>query len=543
MSPHPPLHGPFRSDVRARAAYSEGAGIYRIMPRAVAVPADVDDLCRLVRWAKLHRAPLTARGAGSALTGANVGEGIVVDLTAMQPRLLEIDPARRTALTSANVTVAELNQAAQTRGLRMPSEPSSANWATLGGMVATNAAGARTVRYGSVRPWVRGLEIVTADGEVGWIRRGESAGQPTEALQRFRREAEPAIRAASGLIRERFPKVRKNASGFALDAFLESGDVVDLFIGAEGTLGFVTTVEWALDPIAATHAALRVALDDLGALGEAVPALLRLDPSAVELLDRTFLDLVAGARGRSALPGVPPSAEAILLVEFERTESAAVRGAVTDAVRAMKPFASDILTALSPEEEEQIWTLRHAASPILAGLSERRRSMQIIEDGCVPVARLGEYVAAIRRLAQERGLEVVIFGHAGDANIHVNLLTDLERPDWQVQITELFDEVSREVLRLGGVPSGEHGDGRLRAGLLQRLYGAEILDLFLILRRAFDPSGLLNPGIITAPDGPPVSRLKVGPEAVPLPADIAAGLREIERSGGYSRNRLELADG
>jgi FAD/FMN-containing dehydrogenase len=215
---------------------------------------------------------------------------------------------------------------------------------------------------------------------------------------------------------------------------------------------------------------------------------------------------------------------------------------VGDAVRALGPVASDILTALSPKEEEQIWALRHAASPILAGLSERRRSMQIVEDGCVPVARLGEYVACIRGAAARRRLQVVIFGHAGDANIHVNLLTDLERSDWQAQLTGLFEEVSAEVIRLGGVPSGEHGDGRLRAGLLQRLYGAEIADLFLILRRAFDPSGLLNPGIITAADDPPVSRLKVGADAAVLPADIEMQLREIERGGGYARNRLELAD-
>lgn len=542
MSLPPQFRGSFRTDQRARAAYAEGAGIYRIVPQAVAVPADLDDLRLLVRWAAARREPLIARGAGTALTGANVGDGTVVDLTAMQPRRLEIHPENRTALTSANVSVAELNDAAAAHGLRMPPEPSSRKWATLGGMVATNAAGARTVRYGSVRPWVRALEIVTADGEIGWIRRGGGADEPIAALKRFRREAEPAIHAVSSLIHERFPAVRKNASGYALDAFLNSGDVVDLFVGAEGTLGFITTIEWALDPIPPAHAALRVALDDLGSLGQAVPALLRLDPSAVELLDRTFLDLVAGARGRSALPGVPPSAQAILLVEFERSSDAALRGAVGDAVRAMGPLASDILTALSPQEEEQLWALRHAASPILAGLSERRRSMQVIEDGCVPIARLGEYVACIRGAAAKRGLQVVIFGHAGDANIHVNLLTDLERSDWQAQVTGLFEEVSEEVLRLGGVPSGEHGDGRLRAGLLERLYGAEIVDLFLILRRAFDPSGLLNPGIITAPDGPPVSRLKVGAEAVALPADIEAGLREIERSGGYARNRLELAD-
>src|SRR5687768_15296592 len=171
MPPSPDMRGTYRTDLRARAAYAEGAGIYRIVPAAVARPADGADLQRLVRWAAAVRAPLVPRGAGSAMGGGNVGDGVVMDLTRL-PTRLDLRPADRVAVTSANVTLAELNAAADRHGLRLPPDPSSGRWATLGGMLSTNAAGARSVRYGSVRRWVRALELVTADGEIVRLRRG-----------------------------------------------------------------------------------------------------------------------------------------------------------------------------------------------------------------------------------------------------------------------------------------------------------------------------------------------------------------------------------
>ncbi|HEU4953609.1 MAG TPA: FAD-binding oxidoreductase, partial [Gemmatimonadales bacterium] len=233
MLPPPPIRGVYRTDLRARAAYAEGAGIYRILPEAVCVPADRQDVVSLVRWASAHRAPLVPRGAGSAMGGGNVGEGVVVDLTGLERRL-EILPAERVARTSANITLAELNAAADPHELRVPPDPSSGRWATMGGLVSTNAAGARSVRYGSVRRWVRAVELVTADGDLVTLRRGEPAPS-VPAASRFEADAAPAIRAATETIGRRFPRTRKNASGYALDEYLASGDLLDLVIGSEGT--------------------------------------------------------------------------------------------------------------------------------------------------------------------------------------------------------------------------------------------------------------------------------------------------------------------
>ena len=536
MLPPPGFRGVFRSDLRARAAYAEAAGIYRILPAAVCLPADPADVAALVRWAGATGTALVPRGAGSAMGGGNVGDGVVVDLTRLPVRL-GVRPAERVALTSANVTLADLNGAADRHGLRLPPDPSSGRWATLGGMLSTNAAGARSVRYGSVRRWVRAVELVTGDGETVTLRRGAPAEPPTAAVARFAADAAPAIRDAAAAVAQRFPRTRKNSSGYALDAWLGSGDLLDLVVGAEGTLGIVTGIEWQLDPVPAHRAGLRVGLRSLDDLVRVVAALLAGEPSAVELLDRTFLDLVRDSDAGTGLA----DAEAVVLVECERPDADSLRAAIEAAAAAVRDRAASVDTALSARAAERLWAVRHAASPILASLPDDRRSLQIIEDACLPVERMGDYIRVVRRAASIRGIPVVIFGHAGDGHVHVNLLPSIGRAGWEETVAGVLEEVSSAVVRLGGTPSGEHGDGRLRASLLDRVYGAEIVELFRRVKRSFDPLGILAPGVILPSGEPPIGRLKVGAAALALPDDIARALRDIERTGGYGRCRMDLA--
>jgi D-lactate dehydrogenase len=264
------------------------------------------------------------------------------------------------------------------------------------------------------------------------------------------------------------------------------------------------------------------------------------------LLDRSFLDLLGSDTLSGA--GLGTDIEAIVLVELERNDPESLHQALRRASGGIEEWATAIETAYSPPEAEQLWALRHAASPILAGLPENRRSLQVIEDGCVPVERMGEYIEAVRRSAAEHDLPVVMFGHAGDGHLHVNLLPELAREGWETAVSSLFQEVTAAVIRLGGTLSGEHGDGRLRAGALLDVYGSEVMELFRRLKAAFDPLGIFNPGIILpCPKGPhagepAIGRLKVGSSAVSIPADLQRALREIELTGGYGRCRLELAD-
>jgi FAD/FMN-containing dehydrogenase len=513
------------TDPRLLAAYSEGAGIYRIVPRAVAIPTNRSEIAGVLRHAAAEHVPIIPRGAGSGMAGGNVGRGVVLDLS-QGFGALEIDPRRRVARAGASVTWAQVNEAARGHGLRLPPDPASGAFATSGGMASTNAAGPRSARYGSVRPWIEALQVVGAEGEVRWVKRGVGSGE------RFRLEREDLP-----LIAATFPKTRKNSSGYALDAFAASGDEVDLFIGAEGTLGVVTAVDWRLAPIPPDAAGVALGFGALEALGEAVPFLAGLCPSAVELLDRTLLTFVNQAGG-----DISAAVECLLLVEFERDSTSAARGVVGDAVRGLKHLTLHVETAVDRTGLEHLWGIRRLASPALARLPDRQRSLQLIEDGCVPLERLSEYITGLRALAARQEVPIAVFGHAGDGHVHVNVLPDLGSPDWRSALQHLFEGTNDLLARLGGTPSGEHGDGRLRAGLVERYFGAQVMNLFRRLRHAYDPESILNPGVILpAVDWAPLADLKVGDGAAPIPDDIAARLRDLERSGGWSTPKLDLA--
>ncbi len=529
----PGFHGAFRTDEEARALYAEGAGVYRILPAAVAAPLDLDDLVSLVRWARASGQALVPRGAGSGMPGHNVGAGIVLDLRRGFREAAAVDAGSRTARAGAATTYRELNGAALAHGLRLPPDPSSGAFCTLGGMVGTNAAGAHSLRHGAMRRWVRALEFVTADGEVGRaLPHGRTAareGGGTAAEQRFLRDIAPAIEASQGELEARRPKARKNASGYDLLPPDDGGWVKNLLVGSEGTLAIVTAVEVGLATLPREVATLLVALGDLADLAPALDKLDAFEPEAVELLDRTFLDFVRAAAHAS----VPADTAAVLLVELE--------GDGRDAEAALHGFAARVVRADEPGAAGKLWETRHLASPILAGLPDHVRSLQIIEDGCVPRPRLGTYVAGLRRIARAHGFDVVIFGHAGDGHVHANVLADAGDPGLVARLLACLDEVTRLQIALGGTPSGEHGDGRLRAPYLPALLGERYADLARSVKRAFDPDGILNPGVkIAAGPALEAGNLKVGPAAPRVPRDVAEALRRIEKEAGYGLDRLSL---
>ncbi|HMJ03212.1 MAG TPA: FAD-linked oxidase C-terminal domain-containing protein, partial [Conexibacter sp.] len=203
--------------------------------------------------------------------------------------------------------------------------------------------------------------------------------------------------------------------------------------------------------------------------------------------------------------------------------------------------AVEVLLALDEATERSMWELRHAASPILGRLDPSLKSMQFIEDGCVPPDRLAAYVRGVRGALDRQGIRGVIFGHAGDAHVHVNPLVDVSEPGWRARIIALLDEVASLTARLGGTLSGEHGDGRLRAPLLPRVWPAESLARFAVVKRAFDPDALLNPGAKLAVAGErPVDLVKYDPALPPLPAPARRALDTVERDRAYARLRLEL---
>jgi FAD/FMN-containing dehydrogenase len=427
--------------------------------------------------------------------------------------------------------------AALAAGMSFPVDPSSSAFATIGGMVATHAAGSRTVKYGPLRDWVLGVECVFADGTRAWVRRGEHP-PAAPAVRTFLREVAPRVLDAEASARGH-AEVRKESSGYALEAFARGGEVLDLLIGSEGTLAIITAVELRLTPFQASTASLLAGFADLERAVATAVQLSALGASAVELLDRSFLE-IAGSGGRTL--ALPSGFEAVLLVEAEMDAEADVRQRIRELAAACEAGgATHVETAMSTEDEMRLWRLRHAASPILNELAPRLQSLQLVEDGCVPPARFAEYVRGVRAALARARFRGVIFGHAGDAHAHVNALVDTSEPDWRARCEGLLDEVTALVARLGGTLAGEHGDGRLRTPLLGRTWPPEALALFAAVKTAFDPAGILNPGVkVAAPGTPPLGAIKYDPALEPLPAEARAALDLVVREKGWARHRLGL---
>ena len=532
------FRGTFRDDLPARAVYSEAAGIARILPRAVAVPADPEDVATLVGWAAETATPLVARGSGSSMAGGAIGDGVVVDLSRLDS-VHAPDPARRTIRCGPGAVRDAIDEAARALGLQFPVDPSSGAFCSVGGMASTNAAGSHSLRYGATRGWVEALDCVFADGSRGEVRRGV-APPPLPLLRRVLDALEP-VRAAERLTPSRHAGVRKESSGYGIADWAESGELVDLLVGSEGTLALIVGLELRLAPLLAHSASL---LGAFATLEDAVSAADRARGAgavACELLDRSFLDVAR--HGGTPVPA-PDDAEAVLLAEVEassRDEADAIGRAIEAEFRASG--ATAVRLALDAETEHAIWALRHAASPIISTIHPELTSMQLIEDGCVPPARLPEYVRGVRAAFARHRLRGVIFGHAGDANVHVNPLIDVREPDWRERAEGLLDDISTLTGQLGGTLSGEHGDGRLRAPLLSRVWSAETLARFAAVKQAFDPAGILNPGVkIAAPGARAVGDVKYDPTLPALPEPARAALTRVERERAYARPRLALLD-
>jgi FAD/FMN-containing dehydrogenase len=525
------MHALLRTDDELRARYAQGGGIYRILPAAVARPRNVPALREVLAAARAAGLAVTPRGAGSAMDGGNVGDGLVLDLTAFHADACLVDLARRTASCSPSLTLPQLHAVTAPHGLHLPLDPSSARWATLGGLVATNAAGARTVRDGAMRHWVEELTLECDDGPLR-LQRGVEPDSAHPVVARWRVEGEPLLARHRAAIEARWPRTAKNSFGYDLAAWWQHGELIDLVIGAEGTLGVVSEVTVRLAPIAPQRIGLRVSLASRAALVPAIAAIRAADPAMLELLDASFLRLV-----EANLPGSPA---AVLLVELEGEDRVAVL-ARADATRsALGALGAGVLAveqATDTTAREALWQIRHGASPRLAALTDGRQSLQVIEDGCVPVAQLGAYLDAVDAACASAGVDAVMFGHAGDGHVHVNLLPNLRDHDWLARVRAIYTDVADALLRLGGTPSGEHGAGRLRAGLLERFLGAEAIACFRAIKSAFDPEGRYNPGVML-PDGrDPLTRLKVGADAPPLPDGVAEALQRIEREARWGESR------
>ena len=525
------FRGIWRTDAEACAVYSESAGIARIMPRAIAVPVDAEDVVTLVRWAAATSTPVIPRGSGSSMSGGAIGDGIIVDLGRLRT-LGAVDVESRTVQAQPGVLCDEVERAARASGLRFPVDPSSGAFCTIGGMAATNAAGAHSLLHGSARAWVRSLDCVFADGTRATVRRGEVSPRAFPGIERFEtlaaRQRAPAM-----------PVVRKNSSGY----HAAYPHLVDLLVGSEGTLALFVGIELALTGVPEATSSLLASFPSLDDAAAGAAIARQSGAAACELLDRTFVEIARNGGARAA-EGIPAATEAVLLVEIEAASAPAASDAAAALAEQLDRAGASITSiALSAEDEHHLWSLRHAASPILAKLDPALKSMQFIEDGAVPPDRLPAYILGVRAALGRVGVRGVIFGHAGDAHVHVNPLIDVSIPDWRTRMQRLFEDVCELTRQLGGTMSGEHGDGRLRAPVLGAVLGDASALWVTAVKDAFDPQRILNPGVKEPLVGQrPIEQVKYDPALAPLPPRARHALDAVAERRAYSENRLDLLE-
>lgn len=501
--PSPP-EGAFLTDTAHRAVYSRAACIYARRPVGVLYPKGEADLRWGLERARESGASLTLRGGGSGLAGQTVGTGIVADVSRWMASVLSVDEDAREAVVQPGVVLSDLNRLLSPRGLRFSPDPSSQDFCTLGGMLANNSKGARSVKYGTTLAHTRALTLLLADGARVVLARGFRS--PGEYGHPALREAASLIAARRKEILERWPRSRTNTSGYNLKDCLGPGegiDLVPLFVGSEGTLGVVVEARLGLLDLPRRQDLVLLEFPDVASAGRAVLDISPVGPSALEILDETFLEIIRLGYGAFPLP-VDDWARCLLLVETDgqsAEEAAASMDAVLAAARGAGATGSR--RASTPDERAMIWAFRKAASPLLNRGRGRLKSIRFIEDGAVPGEAIPSYLRGVQEILAGRGVQVVIFGHAGDGNFHVNPFMDLTDPAHFREMPRIAREVAELLASLGGALSGEHGDGRLRTPFLPLVYGP-LTDLFRQIKLALDPDEILNPGIIAPAEAEPM---------------------------------------
>jgi glycolate oxidase len=430
------------------AAYSYDGTFAEGMPGAVVLPTSTDQVSQVIRLSSEARVPIVARGMGTGLAAGSVsipGGSLVVCLTRMA-RIIEIDTGNATAHVEAGVVTSELQAEVERRGLFYPPDPSSNRHSTIGGNIACNAGGPRCLKYGVTGDYVLGLTVVLADGRV--LKTGS--------------------------------KAIKDVTGLDLNA---------VFTGSEGTLGVITEALLRLVPRPRFTRTATAEFESLDAASESVAAILSagITPATLELMDQTAIRCVEEAFQL----GLATDLEALLILETDGADEGAVQREIEAAVDICREHAARaVRLARNEADQKSLWEARRAVSPSLA----RRAPNKLGEDITVPRRAIPEVIRQLRGISQRHGLPIVIFGHAGDGNLHPNILFDRRQPEQTATMERMVAEIFAASLSLGGTLSGEHGVGLLKRPYLEHALGPVSMDIQRRIKHALDPENLLNPG-------------------------------------------------
>ncbi len=526
LDPH--FRGELYYDDFARNLYATDASIYRVKPLLVAVPKEPEDLEILVQSCLNQQIPITPRGGGTSLAGQAVGAGVVVDTSKWIDRLLRVVPEEKWAEVEPGLTISALNAEAERYGLMFAPDPATSDHATVGGAIANNSSGARSILYGKTVDHVESVTFFCGQGNLHQFRPLDG-----EHLHRVLESEDPSSRLVRGLVRattnnaeliaKRYPKILRRVSGYNLDELLRGLRAVgydlpeftglraplapplrvfnpaSMLVGSEGSLGLLTRARVRLVPrpkfkglLVSHYSSLKEALQ-----GNA--QVLETAPSASELLDEMLLKLARQQLSISRLMEfVEGEPKAILITEYCGQSAAEVEAKLALGHRTLKGAGVSyaIKGITSAEEMAAVWTVRKAGLPLLLGLPGERKPIAFIEDTAVDPGRLLEYVERFDEVVNRHDTTAAYYAHASVGCLHIRPLLDLKKTEDIARMESLSAEISDLVMEFGGSMSGEHGDGLARGYWNEKQFGPVLYQVFRELKKLFDPHGMMNPGKI-----------------------------------------------
>jgi FAD/FMN-containing dehydrogenase/Fe-S oxidoreductase len=534
------IRGEVLFDAFSRGRYATDASIYQIEPLGVVVPKSREDAATAIAIAREEGVPVLPRGGGTSQCGQTVGRALVIDCSKHLDRVIAVDVEGRRARVEPGVVLDRLNRLLRKDKLIFPVDPSTASRATIGGMTANNSCGSRSLRYGNMVHNVRGIDALLADGTQAWF--GEVPGNLEdgtmperygELVQRMRavhrREAEE--------IERRFPKVLRRVGGYNIDSIEDSGhNMARLLVGSEGTLAFFNEIELDLQAIPA-HRVLGICHfpSFYGAMAS-TRRIVDLGPSAVELVDRTMIELSRDIPMFRAIVDrfVQGEPAAILLTEFAGDDPHENRRRLKALGELMGDigFPGAVVEAVEPAFQQAVWEVRAQGLNIMMSMKGDGKPVSFLEDCAVRLEDLADYTDRLTRIFEKHSTYGTWYAHASVGCLHVRPVLNLKQELEVRKMRAIAEEAFAMVREYEGSHSGEHGDGLVRSEFHEPMFGSRIVRAFEEVKDAFDPGGLFNPGkIVRAPKMDDRSLFRFKPDYQPLLIDTALDWSEW---GGFT---------
>ena len=506
------LDAEVRFDTITRALYSTDASVYKQMPSGVVIPRTRQALIDAVGLCTRHKVTITMRGGGTSQAGQAIGEGVVIDCSKYLNKVLEVNTGERWARVEPGVVLDELNAHLAPMGFRFAPDISTASRATVGGMMANNSAGARSVLYGTTVHHVLEQTVLLTDGSiVEFKERSRSdvpAGDTLEA--RCYRTVLTLAEQQADEIDRRYPKVLRRVGGYNLNEFTPDRSTINLskmMVGSEGTLGVVLEAKVNLVPLPKAKAVMVIGFADLLEALAATPVILQHKPSAVEIMDKAILD---NTRQNANLDNIrntfisgDPAATLCVEMYDDTREALPPRLEALEADLRGRNTGFFYFKETDPVKQQRIWQLREAALGLSMAVKEDAKSISFVEDTAVDPERLSQFIGRFLKIIHGHGTTAGVYAHASVGCLHVRPVVNMKTAEGVAKFEAIANDVADLVLEYGGSLSGEHGDGYVRSPFMKKMFGEPLYEAFREIKRTFDPEHLLNPGKIT--DAPPIT--------------------------------------